>query len=64
MAVVVVIFGSTPCVEWPDMPCPMEAFGPYGTDDEARAVASSFPDAFRPHLLRVGPSEPYAPGGE
>lgn len=50
---VVVVFSMSPCVEWPDMPCPMEAYGPVDTQAEAIELARTFPPGFRAHILRL-----------
>lgn len=49
---VVVAFGSGPSEGWCELShCPMEAFGPFATNDEAKAFAATLPEWQQAHTL-------------
>jgi hypothetical protein len=47
---VVVTQMASECEEYPGHRCVMDTLGPYGTRDEAVAVAKTFPDWTAPHI--------------
>lgn len=53
---VVVIFGS-PADGWCKLShCPMRAYGPFGTHEEAAAFAETRPEWEQPHVLLLDPA--------